>query len=69
MSKLADNALITVLMIAVVGINIYQLIRFPKKEQKSGWIRVGLCIACNILMCVIMTIWWCRAVLGVTFCI
>lgn len=67
LSRLADNAVITVVMIAVVGINMYQLIIFIKKKQKSGWMLIGLCIVCNILMCVIMAIWWCRVVLEVTF--
>lgn len=69
LSKLADNVVITVVMVAVVGINVYQLIRFLKRKQKGGWVRIGLCIVCTTLMWIIMAIWWCRVVLEVTFCI
>lgn len=66
MSEFISDLIVTAIAVAVIVLNLYQVITYLiKNHRKVGWVRKVLCIACSLAMCFLMVRGWLRIVLDI----
>lgn len=66
MSEFISDLIVTAIVVAVIVLNLYQVITYLiKNHRKVSRVRKVLCISCSLAICLLMVWSWLRIVLDI----